>query len=137
MDQKLSRPVRWASATNRATAAVWKLQELRDQLLETCEELEGEWTDARNKLNDALSDLIYLQSEYALMNEPENLSESRFHQKRRRVEELNFDAMCDSVPDLKEALRSLKNFNPVDDADFIVLDEAKTVDLPKGYGRDK
>jgi hypothetical protein len=131
-----SRPVRWASAINRATNAISELQYLRDRLITVREELEHEWTTARGKFDDALFDLISLQSEYAVMSVPENLSESRFQEKLYRIGEFDFESLRDKVPDLKNIPDPLKEFDPRNNDDFLDLDEAKAADLPKGYGRD-
>ena len=135
MAQVLSRPARWTDATNRAATALRKLQSLRDQLITAREELEDEWTSARQKFDDALLDLISLQSEYAVMIVPENLCESRLQEKLYRVEEFDFRPMRDRVPDLKKVSDPLEGFNPAENDDFLDLDDAKAVDLPKWYGR--
>src|SRR6266540_6137820 len=114
MAQVLSRPARWTDATNRAATALRKLQSLRDQLITAREELEDEWTSARQKFDDALLDLISLQSEYAVMIVPENLCESRLQEKLYRVEEFDFRPMRDRVPDLKKVSDPLEGFNPAE-----------------------
>lgn len=137
MDQRLSRPQRWASATRRATDALWELQELRDQLISLREELVDQWELAHSKFKDAIWDLEVIQNEFEMMNEPENLWDSRFHQKRRAIMDLSFEGMIGRVPDLSAIPDPIEDFNLYEsNDDFLELDEAKQAELPKGYGRD-
>lgn len=136
MDQKVSRPVRWNAATRRAINALDRICSLHAELMEKVEEIEEEWNEQSAELDDALLDLVCLQSEYEVMATPENLYDSRFHEKRRNVEVLRFDRMRESVPRLRKLTVQLEEFDTFGRDDFTDLYEARQIDLPKGYGRD-
>jgi hypothetical protein len=88
-----SRPVRWRNAAKRASNAVNELHELREQLIAARDEIEESWTQQQASLKKVLLELIELQSEYASMTVPENLSDSKPQQKLYHVAELDFESM--------------------------------------------
>ena len=137
MDKPLSRPIRWRAAVNRASSATSELVSLKyemQELLEQIEDLQNQMQDLRLKakeplarFEDAVVDLICLQSEYDCWTVPENLSDSRLQDKIDKVTAINFKG-------LREASLDLDHFDQEDA--FGVLGEAEECDLPKGYGRD-
>jgi hypothetical protein len=154
MDQGVSRPVRWRTAVNRAANAQSQLRHLHRQWATKLEELREELDDLRarrdgmsEELDDALLDLICLQSEYNVWNVPENLSDSRLQGKLFGVQSFGFKALREDVPNLakfslEDELESTLESNLEDTVDACfdhlegTLYEAKEFDLPKGYGRD-
>jgi hypothetical protein len=149
MDQQLSRPVRWRMATTRGIKALSSLRELRGLWIEKLRELQVELEDLRDRqsrkvkeFEDALGDLICLQSEYDCWNVPENLEYSRVRSKLDDVQSTDFQRMLDRSremtgfpveDELEEAVES--SDDPYEYA-IAALDEARELDLPKGYGRD-
>ena len=133
MGQPLSRPVRWASAIERANNAKWELQSLRDQLIETYEKFEDQWTNERKNFDTALGDLVHLQHDYASSTV---LADPNTAERQDYVTGLNFEKMLDKIPDLGKIIEPLKKFNPSETSDFDTLDDAQ-VTPPKWYGRDK
>jgi hypothetical protein len=131
-----SRPTRWHNAVRRANEAVYELAELRDQLIAVRDEIEERWTRERTKLENALRELIELQSEYASLGVPDNLSDSRTQEKLYRVADFNFEKMLGSAPDMTVIFQPLDDFNPSEDDTFVELYDAERVALPKFYGRD-
>src|SRR5215469_13707629 len=107
MDQRVSRPVRWRIAVNRATSALrglkdlhrewaFKIQELHEEL----EELRAQRTRRSEELNDALADLVSLKSEYAIWVVPESLTDSRLQEKLYDVQDFDFQGLRDDIPEL-------------------------------------
>ena len=149
MEQRLSRPERWRIATSRGIRAIsvlrdlqssWmmKLQELRNEL----ENLRDEQTNMAQMLEEALAELIYLQSEYNCWSVPENLSDSRLQSKLNDVQSFSFRTQFDRVQELtklplEDQLEAVIDSldDPYQEANGILY-EAKEFDLPKGYGRD-
>ena len=136
MDQQLSRPARWASAPRRAREALYELQNLRDEWLAAREELVEKWNSEQSKFANAVGDLEALQSEYRVWSVPDNLLFSRLQDKINFVSNLSLSSLNAKIPDLEKLADPLEDFNPVDDPDFGVIDEAAGAELPKGYGRD-
>jgi hypothetical protein len=61
-----------------------KLERLREEL----DELRAQRTSRREELDDALLDLVRLQSDYDCLTVPENFSDSRLQDKLHRVQAL-------------------------------------------------
>ena len=140
---KLSRPDRWHSAINRVEDATedlgalknkWELleeewKEVQEEWAAKFQELRDQWKAPQGRLGDALLDLICLQSEYSMWSVPDNLEESRLQWKLSDVTSLNFQSVLDDVGD-----HDPETF----DTDWVwgIVEKAKKIDLPKGYGRD-
>jgi hypothetical protein len=151
MDERPSRPARWRTSVNRATNALSDLKHLHrewatklEESREVLNDLRDRRKSASKKLNDALADLVYLQSDYSCWTVPDNLSDSRLQEKLFAVQ--NFDFKFD-IPNLtkfaiEDTLEDTSEFELERTLDLIfdgpegTLYEAKEFDLPKGYGRD-
>jgi hypothetical protein len=134
MAQTISRPALWASAVVRGANAMWDLHMLREEWLDKFQDFEAKWTSAYGRLNVALDQLIDLQDDYASWNVPSNLSQSRIQEKLDEVSSIDFRELKQKVPNLKAFFESVERFES-DDA-WIAVQEAKSIDPPKGYGRD-
>jgi hypothetical protein len=98
MDERLSRPARWNSAIKRANRALKDLDCARDQLIEVFEKLQDEWDTACKEFDDAVGELISLQSEYSAWQVPENLWDSRVQEKLNKVQDLDFKSLKELRP---------------------------------------
>jgi hypothetical protein len=101
MTKQLSRPKRWAAAVAEGQRAIHDLEAAKD------------------RLNDALSNLRDLQEEYSewLGNMPENLQSSGLGEKLQAISDLDLeDYELEGAEDK--------------------ISEAEGVDLPQGFGRD-
>lgn len=109
MAKEKSRPKRWAEAAGNA-------REAYDALTNAIDE-------HKEKLADALSELLSLQEEYEEWGDtmPENLQGGATAEKIQAIQELDFDIEVEAE-NLEEIERS--------------IDEAEGVELPLGFGRD-
>lgn len=135
MDYRVSRPSRWRAATRQALEARHRLHEMTLELIVKKDDLIEEWDSQRDKFENALSDLAEIQNEYEIMEEPENFSNTPFHEKRRNVIDLPIERMTGSIPSLTTLMAEIDLFLSEED-DFYYLNEARQMELPLGYGRD-
>jgi hypothetical protein len=153
MEQRVSRPVQWRTAINRANNAIGGVLELRSQWMTKLEELRGVLEDLRaqrtcksQELGDALADLVSLQSDYQFCRDqvPQSLEDTNYVTKLDDVQHFVFEHQRKQVPEdekfpledeLEEALNNEYLEEPFIDA-LAELEEAEAFDLPKGFGRD-
>jgi hypothetical protein len=153
MEQRVSRPVQWRTAINRANNAIGGVLELRSQWMTKLEELRGVLEDLRaqrtcksQELGDALADLVSLQSDYQFCRDqvPQSLEDTNYVTKLDDVQHFVFEHLRKQVPEdekfpledeLEEALNNEYLEEPFIDA-LAELEEAEAFDLPKGFGRD-
>jgi hypothetical protein len=107
-----------------------EMQELLDQMQDLRDQMHNVRDQARgplSKFEDAVVDLVCLQSEYDCWTVPENLSDSRLQDKI-------FEVTTIGLKGLRENSRDLEQF----DSDYAsgVIWEAEQCVLPRGYGRD-
>ncbi len=152
MDKRVSRPDQWRSAINRASYAIHQVLELRRQWITKLEQLRGELEELREQrttvsksLDEALDDLIYLQSDYQFHKDvlPESLWDTNYGTKLDDVQNFSFKRQQERIPAdekfpledaLEESLDDEWREDPFIDTPA-ELEEAKEFDLPKGYGR--
>ena len=107
MDQRLSRPERWQTATALGIRAVSDLHDLQSRWRMKLRKLSDELANLRDEqrsrikqLEDALTDLINLQSEYENWGVPENLEDSRLRDKLYDVQNFTFEKSLDHVAEM-------------------------------------
>jgi hypothetical protein len=117
MDQRVSRPIRWRRAINRANNAIRGVLELRsqwitklEQLREELEDLRAQRTGKSKELSDALANLVSLQSDYdRVPNDVQNFSFEHLREQIPEDEKFPLeDEIEQTLDDVIDALTTLQ-----------------------------
>lgn len=132
MAEQLSRPKRWEHSVSSAKALLEEYKNKLDYVNDTINSYVDELNEMAGQVNVALEDLQSVQSEYEdwQLNLPENLVDSPTAQKLEEV--MNIDLALEIAEIEFEEFGIDTCHEDVE----TVLEEAESVELPRGFGRD-